>query len=164
VHSLIYLLSQFDIEHLYLVSPEHNNAALVPAIPQGLHEHLVESGTSFTTHNTLEIASLADVIYMTRSQTERRDSLDKLPAVLTLTKRVADLMPDSCIVLHPLPRLTEIPTWFDSDPRAKYFEQAAAGVAVRAVLMQCALEVYSYIPSGGTVSEALITDTMVNSI
>jgi len=38
--------------------------------------------------------------------------------------------------MHPLPRLEELPTWFDSDPRAKYFEQMKNGLVVRKYLLE----------------------------
>ena len=39
------------------------------------------------------------------------------------------------IVMHPLPRLDEISTAFDSDPRAAYFRQAENGLYVRMALL-----------------------------
>ena len=38
-------------------------------------------------------------------------------------------------VLHPLPRVNEIATEVDSDPRAAYFKQAQYGVYVRMALI-----------------------------
>ena len=46
--------------------------------------------------------------------------------------------PHDLAILHPLPKVDEIPAEVDSDPRAKYFEQAKNGVPVRmAVLYKC---------------------------
>ena len=39
------------------------------------------------------------------------------------------------LVLHPLPRVNEISTEVDSDPRAAYFKQAQYGVYVRMALI-----------------------------
>jgi carbamoyl-phosphate synthase/aspartate carbamoyltransferase/dihydroorotase len=39
------------------------------------------------------------------------------------------------IVMHPLPRLDEISTSFDSDPRAAYFRQAENGLYIRMALL-----------------------------
>ena len=39
------------------------------------------------------------------------------------------------IVLHPLPRVNEIATEVDQDPRAKYFQQAEYGMYVRMALI-----------------------------
>ena len=42
-------------------------------------------------------------------------------------------------VLHPLPRVNEISTEVDSDPRAVYFKQAKYGVYVRMALIMTLL-------------------------
>ena len=42
-------------------------------------------------------------------------------------------------VLHPLPRVFEISTDFDSDPRAAYFRQAENGLYVRMALLAMVL-------------------------
>jgi aspartate carbamoyltransferase len=42
---------------------------------------------------------------------------------------------EDMMVLHPLPRVNEIATEVDSDPRAKYFEQAQYGMYVRMALI-----------------------------
>jgi len=44
------------------------------------------------------------------------------------------------VVMHPLPRSDELAYELDSDPRAVYFEQAAAGVPVRMALIAWLLE------------------------
>lgn len=43
--------------------------------------------------------------------------------------------PPKMIVLHPLPRVDEISTDFDSDPRAAYFRQMENGMFVRMALL-----------------------------
>ena len=42
--------------------------------------------------------------------------------------------------MHPFPRLNEIPTWFDTDPRAKYFKQIANGLLIRKSLLRSFLD------------------------
>ena len=49
-------------------------------------------------------------------------------------EKMADAKKDM-MVLHPLPRVNEIATEVDSDPRAKYFEQAQYGMYVRMALI-----------------------------
>jgi aspartate carbamoyltransferase catalytic subunit len=39
------------------------------------------------------------------------------------------------VVMHPLPRLEEISTDFDSDPRAAYFRQMENGMYMRMALL-----------------------------
>jgi len=43
------------------------------------------------------------------------------------------------IILHPLPRVTEISTDVDGLPYAKYFQQAANGVPVRQAMIMATL-------------------------
>ena len=43
------------------------------------------------------------------------------------------------MVLHPLPRVDEISTDFDADPRARYFEQMENGMFVRMALLALVL-------------------------
>lgn len=43
------------------------------------------------------------------------------------------------VVMHPLPRVFEISTEFDTDPRAAYFRQAENGVYVRMALLAMVL-------------------------
>ena len=42
--------------------------------------------------------------------------------------------------MHPLPRTNELAYELDADPRAVYFEQAAAGVPVRMALIAWLME------------------------
>lgn len=52
-----------------------------------------------------------------------------------------DAMRRDAIVMHPLPRLDEITTEVDSDPRAAYFRQARNGLYVRMALLKVLLKV-----------------------
>jgi aspartate carbamoyltransferase catalytic subunit len=47
--------------------------------------------------------------------------------------------PSKMIVLHPLPRVDEISTTVDSDPRAAYFRQMENGMFVRMALLSLVL-------------------------
>ena len=49
--------------------------------------------------------------------------------------------PKDMLVLHPLPRVNEIATEVDEDPRAVYFKQVQYGVYVRMALIMTLLEV-----------------------
>ena len=48
---------------------------------------------------------------------------------------VMNQAPAGMIVLHPLPRVDEISTDVDSDPRAAYFRQMENGMFVRMALL-----------------------------
>ena len=58
-----------------------------------------------------------------------------------LDKAKMALAKDDMYVLHPLPRVNEISTEVDDDPRAAYFKQAQYGVYVRMALIMTLLEV-----------------------
>ncbi|QNO16265.1 hypothetical protein HYG86_16550 [Alkalicella caledoniensis] len=54
-----------------------------------------------------------------------------------------DLLSDAkenLLVLHPLPRVSEIHPDVDNDPRAGYFEQARLGVYIRMALIHSLLK------------------------
>jgi len=73
----------------------------------------------------------SDVYYLTRVQRERGSSGN-----YSMRKEHIHHIPDSAIVMHPFPRNEEIPTWFDNDPRAKYFEQMHNGLIMRQAIIQ----------------------------
>ena len=49
------------------------------------------------------------------------------------------IAPKNMIVLHPLPRVDEINTNVDTDPRAAYFRQMENGMYVRMALLALVL-------------------------
>ena len=85
-----------------------------------------------------------DILYMTRVQRERffnEEDYIRLKDIYILdTKKMASAKEDM-LVLHPLPRVNEIATEVDDDPRAVYFKQAEFGVYVRMALIMKLLEV-----------------------
>ena len=83
-----------------------------------------------------------DVLYMTRVQRERFHDFDlyeRFKKSYRLTREDLQAAPASLRVLHPLPRVDEIATDTDSDPRALYFTQSANGVPVRMALLSAVL-------------------------
>ena len=87
---------------------------------------------------TPEALAETDVLYMTRPQRERNTS--DVPLVdygpFTLTPELARALPEEAIIMHPLPRNSELPTELDTDPRARYFEQSDNGLFVRMALLE----------------------------
>ncbi len=81
-----------------------------------------------------EAARGADVLYMTRIQRERM-AADADP----LTLDPSWLGSKGPLIMHPLPRLAEIPRSIDTLPTAKYFEQAQNGVPTRMAVLAWAL-------------------------
>ena len=84
-----------------------------------------------------------DVLYMTRIQKERffnEEDYIKLRDTYILTPEKMKLAKKDAIVMHPLPRITEISQEVDTDERAIYFHQARLGMLVRMALILRLLE------------------------
>lgn len=85
-----------------------------------------------------------DIIYMTRVQKERffnEADYIRLKDTYILDKSKLKAAKPDLSILHPLPRVNEISTDVDSDPRACYFRQALNGKYVRMALIMTMLEV-----------------------
>jgi aspartate carbamoyltransferase catalytic subunit len=83
-----------------------------------------------------------DVVYQTRVQKERFEREDDYQAVkgtYVLDQRMYERLNPKAIVLHPLPRVDEIATEVDADPRSAYFRQARNGVFIRMALLDYVL-------------------------
>ena len=75
---------------------------------------------------------------MSRVQRERFISEEeylRLKDYFILTAEKMELAKSDMIVMHPLPRINEIATEVDNDPRAAYFEQVRYGMFVRMALI-----------------------------
>jgi aspartate carbamoyltransferase catalytic subunit len=83
-----------------------------------------------------------DVLYVTRVQRERfSDDKDyeKVAGAYVIDPEVMKAAKERMIVMHPLPRVTEISIDFDDDPRAAYFRQMEYGLYVRMALLAMVL-------------------------
>ncbi len=77
-----------------------------------------------------------DVLYMTRMQAERHIGKYVNYNKFIMTKELLDKMKMDAIIMHPLPRNEELPEEFDSNYRAKYFQQVKNGLFVRMALIK----------------------------
>ena len=139
VHSLLKVMSMFSNNKFILISPDELK------LPEYVKKEVFSDGTN----NYEEVRSLDDVIdqldilYMTRIQKERffsQAQYTRLKDSYLLDKDKLKHAKKDCIVLHPLPRVTEIATEVDSDPRAVYFKQVKFGMYVRMALILKLLE------------------------
>ena len=140
VHSLIYALSRYSSIKFVLISPEELR------IPTYIKKELLEANEiPFEEVRVLEKAiPKLDILYMTRVQRERffnEEDYIRLKDTYILNSRKMSLAKEDMLVLHPLPRVNEIATEVDDDPRAVYFKQAEYGVYVRMALIMKLLEV-----------------------
>mgnify|MGYP002801626212 FL=1 len=140
VHSLIEALVRYDNVSFVLISPEELR------VPDYIREDVLEANHK----NYKEVIRLEealphlDLLYMTRVQRERffnEEDYIRMKDFYILDKAKMALAPDDMLVLHPLPRVNEISTEVDSDPRAAYFKQVQYGVYVRMALILTLLEV-----------------------
>lgn len=140
VHSLIEALVRYEGVKFVLISPEELR------IPDYIRDDVLRaSGHEFEEVIRLEDAlPELDILYMTRVQKERffnEDDYVRMKDFYILDKEKMRLAPSDMLVLHPLPRVNEISTEVDSDPRAVYFKQVQYGVYVRMALILTLLEV-----------------------
>jgi pyrimidine operon attenuation protein/uracil phosphoribosyltransferase len=90
-----------------------------------------------------EPPAFLDAFYVTRLQKERMSAKDAGPPAEYVrfdARALRTSRTHEAVVMHPLPRTSELAYELDSDPRAVYFEQAAAGVPVRMALIAWLLE------------------------
>lgn len=140
VHSLIEAMVRYPGIRFYLISPDELR------IPGYIRQDVLEANNiEYKEVNNLDDAMpQLDILYMTRVQKERffnEEDYIRLKDSFILDKRKMKLAPEDMLVLHPLPRVNEISTDVDDDPRAAYFKQAQYGVYIRMALIMTLLEV-----------------------
>jgi aspartate carbamoyltransferase catalytic subunit len=133
VRSLSYLLTKYSGVRIFFVSPS------VCRMESDIKNYLEKAGIPWEEKTDLDtVLPLVDCVYMTRIQRERfivPEDYDKAVGKYILTiDKVRRMKPDA-IIMHPLPRLNEIPQEVDDDPRAYYFEQARNGLYIRMALL-----------------------------
>jgi len=133
VRSLCYLLTKYDDVEIIFVSPS------VCKMEGDIKEYLDKYKVQWREESDLaKVAKEADCIYMTRVQKERFHSVDDYEAAASkyiLSQDLVETMKEDAIIMHPLPRVDEIPAEVDDDPRARYFEQAQNGLYIRMALL-----------------------------
>ncbi len=134
VHSLAKAMSRYPRNRFVLISPPELE------IPDYIVARVFKpAGVSFTQVRRLEEAiGDLDILYMTRVQKERffneQDYVRLKDSYILDSKKMEMARKDLC-VLHPLPRVNEIATEVDSDPRAAYFAQVKYGMYARMALI-----------------------------
>ena len=109
-------------------------------LPEYIKEHLDSlDNVEYKEVSKLEdvIGSL-DILYMTRVQRERffnEEDYVRLKDFYILDKAKMALAKKDMLVLHPLPRVNEISSEIDDDPRAGYFRQVRYGMFIRMALI-----------------------------
>ncbi len=132
VHSLLMALSKFNPTFRF-VAPEELKMPLEYKI------FCDNNNINYSEHTDLmEVINEADILYMTRVQRERFIDLmeyEKVKNCYILKNKMLDHTKENIKVLHPLPRVNEIETDVDSNPKAYYFQQARNGVFARQAII-----------------------------
>ena len=134
VHSLIEAMSERKGIKIVLISPDELR------LPGYIKKDVMDKkGMEYEEIGSLEQALPGlDVLYMTRVQRERFDSLEeyeRLKDSYILTPEKLAHADEKMAILHPLPRVNEISVAVDDDPRACYFRQALNGKYMRMALI-----------------------------
>lgn len=140
VHSLIGAMARYPGVRFVLISP------VELTVPEHVRSDvLLRGGIPFRETESLDEAMPElDILYMTRVQRERffneQDYLRLRDSYILTPEKLTGAKPDLSI-LHPLPRVNEISTAVDSDPRACYFRQVRYGKFIRMALILKLLEI-----------------------
>ena len=140
VHSLIHAMSRYQGVKFVLISPEELR------VPDYILTDVLEPlGIPYRETRSLEesIPEL-DILYMTRVQKERffnEEDYVRLKDTYILAPEKLRSAKKDLYIMHPLPRVNEISTAVDDDPRACYFKQVLNGKYMRMALIMKLLEV-----------------------
>lgn len=138
VHSLIRAMIRYENVKFVMISPDELR------IPDYLRTEVLDrEHIQYKEVNVLEpVMQELDLLYMTRVQRERffnEEDYIRLKDSFILDSKKMRYAREDMLVLHPLPRVNEISTEVDDDPRAVYFKQAEFGVYARMALIMTLL-------------------------
>jgi aspartate carbamoyltransferase len=138
VHSLIPLLSLYKPSLINLVSPEELR------MPEKYVEYARKHKIRIHETEILdEVVSCTDILYVTRVQKERFSDMrmyEQLKHRYIISRETMNNLKKDAILMHPLPRVGEISSDIDGDPRALYLrEQVPNGMYVRMALLSLIL-------------------------
>ena len=128
IHSLLQAMSHFNPAFKFI-------APSALSLPVEYKNYLKKRNVPFEEYTDMTgNINDADIIYMTRIQKERFTEpveYEKLKNTYILRNSMLEKTKDNLKVLHPLPRVGEIASDVDNNPKAYYFRQAGNGVFAR---------------------------------
>ena len=132
VHSLLEALSFFNPTFTFVAPDELK-------MPDEYKLFLRGKGIPYTETRSIEKAlGDADIVYMTRVQRERFSDpmeYERVKNVYILKNSMRENTKPNMRSLHPLPRVGEIDTDVDGNPKAYYFKQTENGVYTRMAII-----------------------------
>ena len=140
IHSLITAMVRYKNIKFVLISPDELK------IPEYIKEEVLEKNNIeyIETNDIEEYMDKLDILYMTRVQKERffnEEDYIRLKDYYILDKNKLEKAKQDLCIMHPLPRVNEISTEVDDDPRACYFKQVRYGKYIRMALILKLLEI-----------------------
>ena len=133
VRSLSWMMTLYKDVTLYFVAPEHLQ------IGKDILDQLDQAGTKYVvTRDFSSVMPVADAIYMTRIQDEwdvAGESRTTDSSEYWIGAEHMEIIKDTAVIMHPLPRRKEISTEIDNEPRAVYWRQMRNGMWIRAALI-----------------------------
>ena len=140
IHSLITAMVRYPKINFVLISPDELK------IPEYIKEEILEKNNIeyVETNDIEEYMDKLDILYMTRVQKERffnEEDYIRLKDYYILNKSKLEKAKKDLCIMHPLPRVNEIATEVDDDPRACYFKQVRYGKYIRMALILKLLEI-----------------------
>jgi len=133
VRSLAWLLTLYKGVKIYFVAPEQLQ------IGSDILELLEAANIEYeVSQDFVAVLPETDALYMTRIQDEwdahgEHTTIDT--SEFSINKEHLDVLKETAIVMHPLPRRKELSTDIDNDPRAMYWRQMRNGMWVRTALI-----------------------------
>ena len=140
IHSLITAMVRYKNIKFVLISPDELK------IPEYIKEEVLEKNNIeyIETNDIEEYMDKLDILYMTRVQKERffnEEDYIRLKDYYILDKNKLEKAKQDLCIMHPLPRVNEISTEVDDDPRACYFKQVSYGKYIRMALILKLVEI-----------------------
>jgi aspartate carbamoyltransferase catalytic subunit len=133
-----YSLSTVTMDELKSLAGGLDALYLTPSAP---HQMALFTGDALQKIPVAEPPAALDAFYVTRLQKERMSGKEAAGDYVRFDERaLRTSRTHDAVVMHPLPRTSELAYELDADPRAVYFEQAAAGVPVRMALIAWLME------------------------
>lgn len=136
VHSLARLLCLYDVQMTF-ISPE------ILRLPLDVMNEVKDRDKQVReTYDVHDVIADVDVLYVTRVQRERfadQAQYESVKDYYVITPELMEKAKERMIIMHPLPRVSEISYTLDDDPRAAYFRQMENGMYIRMALLATVL-------------------------